>query len=59
MKENKNIETFDSKGKHHGYQEWYANGDKLWHRGYRKRDNKIGYNEWHNKNFKAIRYFIK
>ena len=35
----------NSNGEYHGYQEWYLR-DKIYYRGIRKNDNRIGYTEW-------------
>jgi hypothetical protein len=52
------ITTSNTKGKLHGYQERY-DGDKLGTRTFWKNGVRIAYHEWHHKNFKATRYFIK
>jgi hypothetical protein len=46
----KNIENFNDKGEHHGYQEWYDNHG-LWLRGNHKNHKPIGYTEsnWNTK----------
>jgi len=46
----KNIEKFNDKGEHHGYQEWCDNHG-LWYRGNFKNNQPIGYTEsnWNTK----------
>jgi len=44
-KEQKEISQYDSKGEHHGYQEWFSIGN-LWFRGVYKHGDEIGYNEY-------------
>ena len=40
------IDSKNSKGQHHGYQEWYSQG-KMSHRGNWKNNRVIGYAEWY------------
>lgn len=40
------IDPTNSKGQHHGYQEWYSQG-KMSHRGNWKNNRVIGYAEWY------------
>ena len=49
MKNNKEIQPKNSKGKFHGYQEWYwdIECNRLWHRGKYKNGNPIGYEDYH------------
>lgn len=55
---NKNsIEPIDSKGKFHGYQEWYSRNKGLAYRGKRKIYSPIEYNEWHI--LKETKYYIE
>lgn len=47
---NKDIRTYNDKGKHHGYQEWYSQHiytNRLYYRGNRINSIPIGYSEWH------------
>jgi hypothetical protein len=47
---NKDIDNYNDKGEHHGYQQWYdIHG--LWYRGTWKNDKPIGYTEsnWNTK----------
>ena len=46
MNEKKDIETTNTNGNPHGYQEWYAE-NKLWIRGLVKHGNVLGYYENH------------
>ena len=43
----KNIRPANSKGKWHGYQEWYYVDDTIMHRCNYKNGLRIGYEEWH------------
>ena len=43
----KDIRNYNSKGKWHGYQEWYYPNGNIAHRGISKNIRDIGYNEWH------------
>lgn len=56
---NKQIETKNSKGQLHGYQQWYGYGHVLVYRGKRKTYMPIEYNEWHMTNNKNTRFFIR
>ena len=52
------IETFNSKGEHHGYQEWYCYTTYTIHsRCVYKNGFEIGYDEWHSA--KTTRFFIR
>jgi hypothetical protein len=52
------IKSFNSKGQHHGYQEWYwDNGDKLRIRGYAKHGQANGYQEWYSN--KQTNFYIR
>jgi len=48
IKKYNDIEPINSKGQHHGYQQWYyrENKLKLYLRGNYKNDEEIGYEEW-------------
>ena len=43
---NKDIINRNYNGEYHGYQEWYIN-NKIYYRGIRKNNNRIGYTEYH------------
>ena len=59
MKEYKNIQPENSKGQHHGYQEWYCPVNKtLSLRTQCKNGWEIGYLEWHIGNT-YTEYYIK
>ena len=53
-----NIETFNSKEQHHGYQELYDSGSGIYLRAVIKYDNYVGYQEWHGYG-KATRFHIR
>jgi hypothetical protein len=64
MKENKDIESKNSKGEYHGYQEWCWGNGEIKCRGMAKNDKELGYFESHNYNnsrinYKTTRFFIR
>ena len=57
MKSIKEIKSVDTKGKLHGYQEWYSIYGKIRLRCIMKHDVEIGYEEWHD--WDETNYYIK
>ncbi len=52
----KDIINKNSKGQHHGYQEWYSGG-KLFYKGFYNNGVDVDYEEFYNINFKLIKSF--
>ena len=52
-----NINSFDSDGKKHGYQEWYWSNGQIWYRCVMKHNLEFGYEEWHNN--KETNFYIR
>ena len=56
----KDIEPINSKGRKHGYHEYYEQDDKIWLRAMYKNGNLIGYREIHDGEIldNAVIYYI-
>ncbi len=57
---NKDVDNYNSKGQHHGYQEWYYDGN-LWCRFNAKNGKWDGYREWYGEGYgkiKELRFYI-
>ena len=59
MKEKKDIDPINNKGKYHGYQEWYTKDNILFLRVTMKHGQPNGYEECHLKSDLVTNYYIK
>jgi hypothetical protein len=56
----KSIYNYNTKGKNHGYQEMYwTTTNQLRFRGCHKHGMRIGYMEWHNRNWNCTKVYIR